>query len=645
MGGIVPPKPNIYGTVDVPGIHLAANPETGLYRRNSGIGVSIQTAAYLAMFNSFMSIGPVQAQAIGPTQIAGSPYATGNVPQDCVVSPDNQHVYITNFTANSITAYSRDVSTGALTAVAGSPFAATASPYEVAITPDGSFLYVSNFIAGTIDGFSRNSATGALTPLAGSPFASGLLITSGIVVSQDGRHLIVAGRVAAGTGGTAVFDINAATGAIAAVAGSPFAFTPGNADYWTAITPDGNFVYTSMSNTVIVYSRDAATGILTQAFTYTVGVGLSKNHLIVSPDGQYVILVGASAGSDALYVYQIQSTGALAEVAGSPFDISSAGTPYQLAMPPASDYLYMSTLGGVAGLRIYSFDGTTGAPTEIAGSPFAAGILPSGVCVTPDGQNIFTVDGTGNQVFVYQPSAAMAASLFSLTFDQSGRAGGSVNINGQLNIVGPLKLSGSALSSLACLETPVAMVANAGTLALVDNADNIVTVTGVLTATGDITTTFPANPCKVVFDNQTTGLFALTLNTGAYTVPPGTSSWYWDGATLEIVSSDGYRTANVTPLPVGLTTQAVGHLMAGPLSEVCLELVCLVAEHSYPVGAIIRNPFIIGATNEQITTYEGAAGLVFIIPAAYTFGIQSLTTGLPVVPTPANWAWRFFARQ
>jgi hypothetical protein len=82
----------------------------------------------------------------------------------------------------------------------------------------------------------------------------------------------------------------------------------------------------------------------------------------------------------------------------------------------------------------------------------------------------------------------------------------------------------------------ITMVANAATLVLSNLYNNYIDVSGVLTATGQITTTFPTNATQVTFDNSTTGGFLLQINAGAYTLPSGKSVWIWNGTLFEIVS-------------------------------------------------------------------------------------------------------------
>jgi DNA-binding beta-propeller fold protein YncE len=84
----------------------------------------------------------------------------------------NYYAYLVNSDWNTISGYTINTTTGALTAVTGSPFAAGSVPSSVAVDPSGKFAYVTNG-DDTISGYTINSSTGALTAMSGSPFAAG----------------------------------------------------------------------------------------------------------------------------------------------------------------------------------------------------------------------------------------------------------------------------------------------------------------------------------------------------------------------------------------------------------------------------------------------------------------------------------------
>jgi 6-phosphogluconolactonase (cycloisomerase 2 family) len=115
-------------------------------------------------------------------------------------------------------------------AVPGSPFAAGAYPFPVAVDPTGQLAYVPNSGSNNVSAYTINSATGALTPVPGSPFAvagptSGAVGPTAVTVDPTGQFAYVA--VYASLSYVSAYAINPATGALAAVPGSPVA----TADY------------------------------------------------------------------------------------------------------------------------------------------------------------------------------------------------------------------------------------------------------------------------------------------------------------------------------------------------------------------------------------------------------------------------------
>ena len=126
-----------------------------------------------------------------------------------------------NADANNVSGYTIDPSTGALTAIAGSPFDAASEPSSVAVDPSGKFAYVANEVSGStgnVLGYMINPSTGALTAIAGSPFAAGFAPFS-VAVDPSGRFAYVAN---VNSGNVSGYTIDPSTGALTAITGSPF---------------------------------------------------------------------------------------------------------------------------------------------------------------------------------------------------------------------------------------------------------------------------------------------------------------------------------------------------------------------------------------------------------------------------------------
>lgn len=111
-----------------------------------------------------------------------------NVPSAVAVHPSGQFVYVTDDRSDYVAAYTLDNTTGYLTRIPGSPYGdnceygpcAPAGPYvtgelpeSIAIDPSGQFAYVGNMYTNNVSGFSINASTGVMTPIPGSPFAAG----------------------------------------------------------------------------------------------------------------------------------------------------------------------------------------------------------------------------------------------------------------------------------------------------------------------------------------------------------------------------------------------------------------------------------------------------------------------------------------
>ena len=87
---------------------------------------------------------------------------------------------------------------------------------KVTVSPDGSHVYVSAFLDDSITLFSRNSSTGALTYVEtyeGHPFL-GLIGAQDVIVSPDGNHVYTAASDSTGIDYVAVFSRDSSTGAL-----------------------------------------------------------------------------------------------------------------------------------------------------------------------------------------------------------------------------------------------------------------------------------------------------------------------------------------------------------------------------------------------------------------------------------------------
>ena len=227
--------------------------------------------------------GAVSAFKIGTdgslTAIAGSPYTTDYGTLGIAMRPDGKFLYTMNGangggTVADISAFQVDPTSGALTQVSGSPFPGSAIPLFAAVHPSGNFLYA--IVAGegfAVEPFSIDPTTGALTstdnffPLGQNPM--------GIDVDAVDNLLFVANNGSPSAtnsvdGSISVFQMNATTGALTQVTGSPFT-TTGSNPFQPAVDRSCKFLYVtnnapargSVANYVLAFAIDPLSGSVT----------------------------------------------------------------------------------------------------------------------------------------------------------------------------------------------------------------------------------------------------------------------------------------------------------------------------------------------------------------------------------------------
>jgi 6-phosphogluconolactonase len=194
-------------------------------------------------------------------------------------------------------------------------------PSWMGLTSDGTS-------GGEIQGIVRQPNGGATGLQLGSPTSSSGTSPEGIRVTPDGKFVVVANQ---GTNSVAVFSLNATTGALTEVPGSPFA--SGSAPGPVAIDPSGKFVF--VGNT----------------------------------------------GGNSLSAYMIDSAGSLTPVTGTPTPLGTNTQPSSIAVDPAGKFVYVSM--GTQQVAGFALDSSTGVLTPITGSPFPVGAVTRDMVFVP----------------------------------------------------------------------------------------------------------------------------------------------------------------------------------------------------------------------------------------------------------------------
>ncbi len=258
------------------------------------------------------------------TLVNGSPFPAGGlgVPDGLAVDSSGKFLYVVGIFG--IDAFTVSGMSGALTLVAGSPFADSNGPFGVVVAPPGKFLYTSDIGSpqATISGFSINSSTGALAPVPGSPFSTGTNAFPLNMVSHPSGKFLYAGIPATNT--VEAWSIDITTGALKAVPGSPFTVGIGGSSslFSVAVDTAGKFLYVSDdSGDIFGFAINPNSGALAAIAGSPFSFFAITDQMFIDPSGQYLY---APAGPFITGMHIDATTGELTLLSGSPFP---AGAP------------------------------------------------------------------------------------------------------------------------------------------------------------------------------------------------------------------------------------------------------------------------------------------------------------------------------
>ncbi|MFL9876438.1 beta-propeller fold lactonase family protein [Paraburkholderia megapolitana] len=376
-------------------VTIATQPAGGNCTVTNGIGVvaaaGVTSVSVSCLSPPFLYVADVSNKGVDAyafnaatgalTLLPGSPTTAGGYPSAIALNPGRTVAYVTLSDQATVVAYSIDGVTGALTRV-GTQTGTGDNPLAVTVTPSGKFAYVANSGSNSVSGYTVNAATGALTPMPGGAFAAGIEPQS-IAIDPTSRFAYVANsnysNIAAGT--ISAYTIDAGTGALTAMSGSPFA-SAGRPQAIT-VNPAGTVAYTAnytvtagVGGGISAWSIDPSTGALTLIGTFG-GAGLSLTSIELNAAGTFAYAADVSSGFD---VYAVNSSsGALTPITGSPFQLGFVQYGSSLALSTSGTLVYVTTNSGLLG---YTVNASTGAPTAIPGGGVGIGDL-TGVVMAP----------------------------------------------------------------------------------------------------------------------------------------------------------------------------------------------------------------------------------------------------------------------
>ena len=210
----------------------------------------------------------------------------------------------------------------------------------------GHFAYVSHFNDNDISIFAIQT-DGTLGRIAGSPFATGLHDDEVFKLnfSPSGKFLAVAGSAGSNlTNDVGMYAIDATSGVLTPVPGSPFATETGAGTGWIAFDKTGSYLYATnyVTNNISAYSIDTTSGALTKIAGSPFVAGTGPDAIEVDPSNKFVLV--PNSGDDTVTVFAINAaTGALTPVAGSPFP--SGDFPAAVVFGAGGKFVYTINVG------------------------------------------------------------------------------------------------------------------------------------------------------------------------------------------------------------------------------------------------------------------------------------------------------------
>ena len=178
------------------------------------------------------------------------------------------------------------------------------------------------------------------------------------------------------SGSVLLLHISQATGQISLGPQTPP--TVGVTPYGLALAPSQKFLYVanSFANNISTYNI-AADGSLSQPNAPIPG-GSGPNTAIIDPSGQYLLVTNSF--SNDISVFSIDSSsGALTEVSGSPFYANY--NPGEIIFAPGPTNFVYITNATIGMVSAFSFDTSSGTLTPVPGSPFLSGAGATGMAV------------------------------------------------------------------------------------------------------------------------------------------------------------------------------------------------------------------------------------------------------------------------
>lgn len=256
------------------------------------------------------------------------------------------------------------------------------------------------FPAGCGDG---GGAGGALGGVGGPPLGGGAITTSILYVTNNGSDNVSG------------YSINATSGTLATIPGSPFSNVSGPSAM--AVSSNGLFAYVAnrRTNNVTAFRVSTEGALILVPPTPTnlnpAAVDAAPAALAISSDTKHLYV--ANNGNDTVTAFNIESAGALTLMPPgggitNPVTVNGAD-PASMAIPQNGKFLYVANSGS-NDVTAFSI-GATGllsriAPSGANANPISTGgTVPKGMAISPNGSFLYVANSGSDNVTVFQIGA------------------------------------------------------------------------------------------------------------------------------------------------------------------------------------------------------------------------------------------------
>lgn len=344
----------------------------------------------------------------------------------------------------TISAYTIDSVSGAITQVANSPFPSGGQyPVAAAVTNNSKWMYVVHEIDNTVVQFGIGR-DGKLyqTATVNTPGTYPIAAT----LDPSNKFLFVVDSYAPGFNGVAppninplqtnnvptqgcvvVYPINSTTGAL----GSPVPGNDGNC--FTVGTPVigsqpigvtatafVNYLYVADQGThsIYAYSVDYSNGQLTPLASNNFQAGVKPSAIISDPTGRFVYVTDQY--QNLILAYNVLTNGALQSQVNGPFPTGKF--PYSMVADPRGKFLYVTNYNDNS-VSAYTIQAATGNPVAVSGATFGTGTGPTCLAIEPAyGRYVYVANMLDNSVtgFKLNPKTGDLVTVLNSPFPAGG---------------------------------------------------------------------------------------------------------------------------------------------------------------------------------------------------------------------------------